>query len=301
MEVTNQCRVDFNYKLSPQGPIICNTIFSNVVKTVIIEKLVVSVKKVDKPTACIFDILTYTICLKNKSMYYVSNIFFQDIVPRGAKFICGSVKINWIKNKKLDPNIGFYLGTLKPFSKCFISFKVVVLPLTLDLILKNRAFITYDYFYNLEKSPIRVTIKTNMTCTTVRNILFKQINISNKFGIQNPCICNKDLIKISTKVNIVKSKIVDTPTGISEEGSYLTGSKILIIGSIKYGISYLDKEFSRICCEKFIKGFSTSIIVPKVICCTIKPEFNIIKESKLTTPLKNKCFEVDTSILIFLI
>ncbi|MBU3179975.1 DUF11 domain-containing protein [Clostridium psychrophilum] len=301
MEVINQCRVDFNYKLSPPGPIICNTIFSNVVKTVIIEKLVVAVKKVDKPAACIFDILTYTVCLKNKCMYYASNIFFQDIVPSGVKFICGSVKVNWIKNKKADPNKGFYLGTLKPFSKCFISFKVVVLPLTLDLILKNRAFITYDYVYNLEKPPIRVTIKTNTTCTSIKNTLFKQINVSNKFKIQNPCICNKDLIKISTKVNIIKTKIVDTPTGISEEGNYLTGSKILIIGSVKYNITYIDKEFSRVCCEKFVKGFSTSIVIPKVICHSAQPEFNIIEESKLTTPLKDKRFEVDTTLLIFLI
>ena len=301
MEVTNQCRVDFNYKLSPQGPIICNTIFSNVVKTVIIEKLVVAVKKVDKHTACIFDILTYTVCLKNKSMYYVSNIFFQDIVPRGVKFISGSVKINWIKNKNLDPNRGFCLGTLKPFSKYLISFKVVVLPLTLDLILKNLAFITYDYFYNLEKPPIRVSIKTNTTYTIVKNTLFKQINVSNKFKIQNPYICNKDLIKISTKVKIIKTKIVDTPTGVSDEGTYLTGSKILIIGSVKYSISYLYKECSRICCEKFVKGFSTSIVVPKVICSPAKPEFNIIKESKVTMPLKNNCFKVDTSLLIFLI
>ncbi|WP_443661873.1 DUF11 domain-containing protein [Clostridium sp.] len=301
MEVINQCRVDFNYKLSPPGPIICNTIFSNVVKTVIIEKLVVAVKKVDKTTTCIFDILTYTVCLKNKSMYYVSNIFFQDIVPSGVKFICGSVKVNWIKNKKLDPNKGFYLGTLKPFSKCFISFSVVVLPLTLDLILKNRAFITYDYVYNLERPPIRVTIKTNTTYTTVENILFKQINISNKFGIQNPCICLNNIIKISTKVNIIKTKFVDTPMGISEEGAYLTGSKILIIGSVKYSITYLDREFSRICRERFIKGFSTSIVVPKVICYSAKPEFNIIKESKLNTLLKDKRFEVDTTLLIFLI
>lgn len=301
MEVTNQCRVDFEYRLSPPGPIICNTIFSNIVKTVIIEKLVVAVKKVDKPIACIFDILTYTITIKNKSMHYAANIFFQDIVPKGVQFICGSVKVNWIKNKNLDPNKGFYLGTLKPFSKCFVSFKVVVLPLTLDSILKNYAHITYDYVYNLEKPPIRVCIKTNTTCTIVKNILFKQINVSNKFAIRNKCICVKNLIKITTKIKIIKTKIVDTPTGISEEGFYLTGSKILIIGTVKYSITYLDKEFSRMLCEKFIKGFSTSIVVPKVSCCSAKPEFNIIKESKVTSPLNNNCFNVDTTILIFLI
>jgi len=301
MEVTNQCRVDFNYKLSPPGPIICNTIISNIVKTVIIEKLVVAVKNVDKPTACIFDILTYTITIKNKSLYYAPNIFFQDIVQKGCQFICGSVKVNWIKNKNLDPNKGFYLGTLKPFSKCFISFEVVVLPLTLDLILKNYAKITYDYIYNLEKPPIRVCIKTNTTSTTVKNILFKQINISNRFGIQNPCICIGNLTKISTKVNITKTKIVVTPRGISEEGTYLTGSKILIIGSVKYSITYIDKEFSRMLCEKFIKGFSTSIVVPKVSGCSAKPKFKIIKESKSTSPLNNNCFNVDTTILIFLI
>ena len=44
MKVINQGRVDFHYSLSPSGPIICNTILSNIVKTIIIENLVIAVK-----------------------------------------------------------------------------------------------------------------------------------------------------------------------------------------------------------------------------------------------------------------
>lgn len=301
MEVINQSRVDFHYRLSPSGPIICNTIFSNIVKTIIIEKLVVAVKKVDKTTACVFDILTYTICITNKSIYSTTNIFFQDLVPSGEKFICNSVKVNNLNNKNLNPNCGFFIDTIKPFSICFISFKVLVLQHTLGMTIKNHANITYDYIHNLEKPPIRVTIKTNITCTTVENTLFKQINISNKFKICNPCICSKDIIKISTKINIIETKILTTPITISQEGFSLTGFKVLIIGSVKYNITYVDKEFSKIRFEKFISGFSTSIITPKGICYSTKPQFQISTEGTLTTPLVNNCIKVDSTLLISLI
>ena len=51
MQVINQGRVDFHYSLSPSGPVICNTIFSNIVKTIIIEKLVIAVKTQSNNTA----------------------------------------------------------------------------------------------------------------------------------------------------------------------------------------------------------------------------------------------------------
>ncbi|MGV8980183.1 DUF11 domain-containing protein [Clostridium sp.] len=301
MEVINQSRVDFEYRLSPSGPIICNTIFSNIVKTVIMENLVVAVKKVDKRTASIFDIITYSVFIINKSMYSVSNVFFRDLVPSGEKFICNSVEVDRIRNKKLNPNCGFYIGTLEPFSTCLISFKVLVLQHTTCMTIKNYAIITYDYIYNLEKSPIRVTIKTNVTSTTVENRLFKQINISNEFKMCNPCIHNENIVNISTKVNVMKTKIITTPKGISEEGVYLTGYKMLIIGAVEYSIAYINKKNSRICCKKFISGFSTSLVVPEGICYSNRPDIYITIESTVITPLKRGCFKVDSALLISLI
>ncbi|MBU3191603.1 hypothetical protein K9O30_19795 [Clostridium bowmanii] len=301
MEVINQSRVDFHYRVSPSGPIICNTIFSNIVKTVIMENSVVAVKKVDKSTACIFDILTYSICIINKSMYCVSNIFFRDLVPSVEKFICSSVEVNRIRNKKLDPNCGFYVGTLEAFSTCLITFKVLVLQHTICMKIKNHAYITYDYIYNLEKAPIRVTIKTNVTFTTVENRLFKQINISNEFKMCNSCVHNKNIVNISTKVNVMKTKILTTPKGISEEGVYLSGYKILIMGVVEYSIAYINKKYSRICCKKFISGFSTSLVVPEGIYYSNKPDFHITIESTVITPLKTRGFKVDSTILISLI
>lgn len=301
MEVINQSRVDFNYRVSSSGPIICNTIFSNIVKTVIMENSVVAVKKVDKSTACIFDILTYSICIINKSMYSVSNVFFRDLVPSGEKFICSSVEVNRIRNKILNPNCGFYIGTLEPFSTCLISFKVLVLQHTICMTIKNYANITYDYIYNLEKPPIRVTIKTNITLTTVENRLFKQINISNEFKMCNACVHNKNIINISTNVKIMKTKILTTPKGISEEGVYLTGYKILIIGVVEYSIAYINKKNCQICYKEFSRGFSTAIVVPKGIYYSNKPDFHITIESTVITPLKTKGFKVDSTLLISLI
>jgi len=301
MEIINQSRVDFHYRLLPSGPVICNTLFSNIVKTTILEKLVVAIKKVDKSTACIYDTLTYTICIINKSMYNISNVFFQDVVPIGEKFICNSVKVNNYNYKKLNPNCGFYIGTIKPFSTCVILFKVLILQHTIGKTIKNYAEITYDYIYNLEKPPIRVSIKTNITCTTVQNSLFKQSNISNKFKFRNACICFEDIISISTRISIVRTKILDTPEGISLEGVYLTGSKILIIGTANYRVSYFNRQSCKKCFQKFIGGFTSSIIIPKGINYTSKVEFNISTENTFVTPLVDNCFKADTTLLISLI
>ncbi|MCJ7688745.1 MAG: DUF3794 domain-containing protein, partial [Clostridiaceae bacterium] len=121
---------------------------------------------------------------------------------------------------------------------------------------------------------------------------------SKTINICNSCLRIKDIINIYTKVNIIKTKVIATPRGISYEGVFLTGSKILIIGVVEYSITYIDRVFCQTCCKKFTSGFSTSIVVPKGIHHSVIPEIHISIENTSITPIENNSIQIDSTLLI---
>ena len=103
MQIINQARTDFEYRLSLKDPIIRKTTLSNKVQTDIIETMLSSKKSADKRLINLFDILTYTITITNIGSLNLTNIYFQDILPNNLKFITNSLIINGKKINCLNP------------------------------------------------------------------------------------------------------------------------------------------------------------------------------------------------------
>lgn len=53
-------------------------------------------KTVDKPTASIGEILTYTITIGNESEVPITNITFSDTLPVGTSYVTGSFTVNGV-------------------------------------------------------------------------------------------------------------------------------------------------------------------------------------------------------------
>ncbi len=51
-------------------------------------------KSVDKSTASIDDVLTYTVVISNVSELEISNVTFSDTVPAGASYVTGSFQVD---------------------------------------------------------------------------------------------------------------------------------------------------------------------------------------------------------------
>lgn len=288
MEVVNQSRVYFQYNYSPSFPTIIETIFSNTVKTIITEIFLEATKKVDKTSASFLDILTYMIFISNKTNFNINNVFFQDLVPKGTEFIFDSVEINNISNETLNPNKGFYIGTLESHSICSISFKVIVLCNNIHYDIKNFSSITYDYIYNTQEPPIRITQLTNKTCTIVENEFCHKFDVKHCFKFCNNHISVKNIIDISTEPSILSTKIIDC--SICTVDKY----KVIIIGNLLYKILYkCNSKSKNQYYQTFKKGFKTSFILPEEIKYLYKINFKISEDDIILSQLNADSIIVD--------
>ncbi|MGY1423745.1 DUF6923 family protein, partial [Bacillus cereus] len=88
--------------------------------------LLTATKSVDKVTAAIGEILTYTFIVTNISTTVTTmNAILTDSIPVGTSFVAGSVTVNGIPNAG-DPNLGILLGNIAPQDAVTVTFQVKI-------------------------------------------------------------------------------------------------------------------------------------------------------------------------------
>lgn len=250
MNILNECRLDYKYKLSTQGPIISKTISSNIVSTKIIQDSLKVAKRVNKEFTFNYDILIYTITIENISKFIINNIFFKDNIPKNTKFIENSVTINKSKFRCINPQNGFIIDIINPESIIVITFKVVVLPICSYNIIENSSMIEYDYIYNIEKPPYIVNKESNKVISIRENRVFKQTIIGNIINIPDEI---DQIVSHKNKIYIIKIKIIS-----SINYDLYT---LLVIGKVNVNMVYKSGYRYKQICED--RGFSECMTVPK--------------------------------------
>lgn len=251
MKVINECRINFKYRLSQQTPIINKTIFSNQVSTQVVRNTLEISKYVNKKQTYSFDILTYTIVIENITQITINNLFFQDNIPNGTKFIENSVIVNDIKIRCVNPQEGFYIGKLTGKGKVKITFKVLVLPMCFCKNIINYSTIKYDYIYNVEKPPYRAFKESNSVDTKCEFRLFKQISIGNALKLDTGIY---KIIDGKYKFKIIETKVISSPK--------LNLYTLIVIGKIEYEICYKSNPKCNCKYIEDVFGFSTDMLVP---------------------------------------
>ena len=95
----------------------CLVIDSNTVETIVRIPPTIY-KEVDKCEACVGDILTYTITIRNNSLCPLKNIVFNDRIPYGTDYIL---------NTSIDDYTLYYtIPTIEPMGTVVIRFQVQV-------------------------------------------------------------------------------------------------------------------------------------------------------------------------------
>ncbi len=227
MQIVNQARVNFEYKKSHSSPIVIETALSNRVLTYIICPSLKIKKCVDKLSASIFDILTYECTIFNTGSSSIRKIIFRDLIPKGTKFIFNSMTLNGKKERCKFPYKGLYIEEINPGKCAIISFDVLIIPTCHIKEIKNYATISYDFVYNIEKSPIRVCIKTNKVNTNLKNNLLKQTEVRNVLKIPERCNTKINIYKIATKVELLNVKAING----------LKNNKVLVLCKMNYSLN----------------------------------------------------------------
>lgn len=86
------------------------------------------VKAVDKATASIGDILTYTITITNPSLSAIQNLPFTDTIPVGCTYRTESFKVNGVTVTPIiaRDTLSYVIPTIAAGGSAVISFQVLV-------------------------------------------------------------------------------------------------------------------------------------------------------------------------------
>lgn len=285
MFVVNTCRVDYKYRLSSLSPIITKTALSNIVSTQIINEKIKIIKSVDKEKAGLFNLLKYTILIYNISDEIINDLFFQDKIPNGSRFIENSLVINNIMKRCISPESGFYIKKLNIKEKIKVTFKVIITESKYPYI-KNSSDIEYNYIYNIEEKPIRRKEKSNITKTKYENNLFKQILLRNIINLSCKAKC---ITKVKCIPKVTSTKLVNCY--VNEKCG------VLVIGKINYFIFYRYKGRNYLIED--ISGFSICMIAPIGITYLNKIDIKIDTEYICSNLVNENKIFINTSLLLY--
>ncbi len=93
---------------------------------------------------------------------------------------------------------------------------------------------------------------------------FKQLHIQKVSCINSSLPDIHKILRVSSKTEILNSKIINTSKGISSEGQILTGNQLIVNGDIVQNLEYITNDSNTsVQATQFIIPFSTYIILDK--------------------------------------
>lgn len=221
-------------------------------------------KYTDKNYGTIGDTINYTIVLVNSGTTEAYNVIVTDLIPQGANFVSGTIKVNNIAQAG-DPALGINLATIPVAGVTTITMQatVVTVPWTGNLV--NYAQTDYQYT-DLTTTPnvVNISVDSNSVITTINSpvinvskstpdtlitgagqVLTYIIKISNGGSVTANNLTFIDTVPVGTSfvggsVNILGTPYpaltVEPPTGLSigdlPAGYYLTLSFEVTVTSV---------------------------------------------------------------------
>ncbi|MDO7203734.1 DUF11 domain-containing protein [Paraclostridium bifermentans] len=162
--VYNQSDLVYSYQPDPNGNILTNTIYSNIVQTIINKASYTVTKSVDKAYAQPGEYIVYTTVIQNTGNVDLTNIKFVDFLGIYLSFYEGSLYINGINYPNYNPNTQFPIENLKPGDTATIVFVATIVGNTPVGYIPNTSEVTLSY----KQTPYSPTVIKTVYSNTVK-------------------------------------------------------------------------------------------------------------------------------------
>ncbi|MGG7178578.1 DUF11 domain-containing protein [Clostridium paraputrificum] len=148
---------------------------SNELVISVIDVNVCAQKSVDRSSACIGDVISYSVFIRNNGNINIDNVVFYDDLPPSVELLPASVLVNLVPQYIDNFSGGLDLGTINAHASMIISFQVAIVSLPASGCLENIG--RFEYSYTILDNGIPVTsigdTCTNEVATRVKNMIVK--------------------------------------------------------------------------------------------------------------------------------
>lgn len=287
MKIVNQGRVDVEYVIHKQLPIVRDTKVSNRVTTYILEGRLFIKKEASKEAVGVLETYQYKIHIMNISMIPVHHIKLMDDVPANLHMVSNATKVNGKKTRGQCIREGIRIGTLNPRECCEIEFSAYALCAPRGVCVCNYAQVQYDYLYQIDKKPVKFLQDSNAVITKIENRLVRSMTIQATLCVPANGGCCGTIEQVDAKVIHSNTKVIHT-----KQGHFA-----LAVGVMKYHLSLC--YYGRIRNSfYFVEGFSTMIKVPDAV--FFVPSISCNVDTKVCSFSKLDCHRVSVSTALIL-
>lgn len=164
MEVVNKAKVLYEYKVCNNSNYIRKATYSNKISIKVLPSVLTVKKIANRKFANVYDAITYTVIISNTSCNIMKKVIFEDILTDEIKFIKNSLIVNGHRIKNLNNVEKIFLGEIEPGEKVKVVFKVLIIKLPCDRMVKNHSTV---YFNSNDDLCNTIYINSNKVYTIV--------------------------------------------------------------------------------------------------------------------------------------
>ncbi|MCF0146794.1 MAG: DUF11 domain-containing protein [Clostridium sp.] len=158
----------YNYDYLSGTETISATINTNTTQTYVAFGELTITKSVDKAYATVGDTLAYSVLIRNTGSVNATNLIFKDLIQSSASFITGSVVVDGVSEPSFNPNTGFNLSDLPPYTSHIVIFNVKVDSLPQSGEINNSSDVTFTYKLTDSDQPVTRTTTSNTVTTLIK-------------------------------------------------------------------------------------------------------------------------------------
>jgi len=225
------------------------------------------------------DIIIYTIKGLNNGRTDIYNIYIEDSLNPSVQFIPGSVTINEVATSEADILCGILIPKLSASQSIVISYEVVITNTSYSNYEQSLDSIKYDYSMSNNQKLIK-SLEYEENLNRMDNVPmynFRQISIEKKLLMDSVKPDIKEILNITSEIEIIKYYVIATPNIKSLENQNLSGYKLIIYALIKYTVQYTSED-GLIYSSHYNIPFSTFIVLAENYVIGSKLEVEAIVE-----------------------
>lgn len=219
-------------------------------------------QSVSKDKVNLNDTITYKVKLVNNGDVVLDKVILKDDICDSIKVLEDTFKVNSKPISSCDLKKGINLGRLDVNDLIEVEYDTKIIGSKITCRLRNEVFATYNYY--LDNGCVGTKQSETVSCDIDISLpSFKQICIENNVNLPETKEDMSSIENINTDISIKNYHTIKTPIATSNEGSVLSGYKLIVHGILNQVIRYSAKKpNSPIHSFEHEIPFSTFIILP---------------------------------------
>lgn len=263
-KVENQANANYEFIVDPKNPLVEGNTQSNVLRIPVYVANLSLNKTANVDSAKLYDVITYSVNIKNTGNITATNIIFMDSIPDELEFVPNTFYLNGNKINGVNLDKGINIGSLAPGASTTVQYDVTLVKVCCEGTATNEAFAEFNYRVSMNSPEMTKVVGPASVKIETASSTFKEFCLDGVLVVPCPKLDIEEVNDLISDIKITNYHVIKTIKGVSHENRRLTGYKLIINGVLTQTLEYTANDIVQsVHSAYFERKFSTYIILPE--------------------------------------